>query len=177
MKLRIDRSHHRDIRCLNIQYIKLLKGHLDSDVISGDMFKCRHSAIQTIRELDQTQPIAACNVLQYKIAMVDSDSRDPDLQGFHLLLRDTLLFYREISKTTPKHAANITGLRADIALEFASLSYSQIDERATSNKCQLQMRFFESYWERVRDIASDSPASLQLITAAQAANETYSNKL
>ncbi len=176
MKEETDRSYQRDIACLNQQYISILRDSLNADVLSDNLFKCRLSAIETIRGIDQVAPIAACNVLQYKIACNSNTSNETTTKQFQKIIRDTLLFYREITKTVPKHTESITGLRLSDASSFANLSYSEIEQLSKSNECQIQMRFFDSYWERVCDIASDSPVSLQLISAAQAATEAFSNR-
>lgn len=177
MKTRVDRSYHRDIENLNSRYITLLKNSIDTQNIADNhVLHCCPSAIHSIRNIDKTEPLVACNVLQFIVIVVPEPIQTPPNKLLQQIIRETLLFYREYTKTNPDFTQSTTGLKKDTALSFAEYTYTEIDEIVLSKRCVIRMRFFDGYWRNIQDVADDSPANLLLITATQAANETYRNR-
>jgi len=174
MESKVDRSFQRDIESLNSRYITYIKDSIGTGTIATNpILKCCPSAIQIIKDTDKIQPLAACNVLQFKIVVNIEPTQESSIPEVQEIIRQTIIFYREVTKTNPHFTQNITGLSMSTANNFAINTYTEINELVQSKRCVIQMRFFDGYWENIQDLVDDSTVNFLLVTATQAANETF----
>lgn len=171
--MEFDRCYQRDIENLNSSYIGLLKKELGCDNNLLPVLRCMPSAIKTIRGLNSVQPLVACNVLQYQVVVTDEpiNSNLGSSLEFQNIVGQTFLLYRELAKLKHPTYQFITGHQLDTSQRFTQSTYSELNDLAKSNHCLLQMRFFETYWENIKNFVADGKDTLMLASATQAANE------
>lgn len=171
-------GHQKDIEKLNFQYLSMIKQDIEDGGSSlSSLVQSIRGGSRIFREADDgdLQMFSATNAFQYKLVPSDKKTTTNNQEKYKLLA-GTLHLYREIISSAPHVAESITGLSSDEVEFLASLSKEEIDDLAQKQSHEILMRFAANYWKKLSDVANDGREILNLVTAAQAANEIYNKR-